>query len=341
MQGHGQNQNFDFPHEPAGCLTIDFARIRLWLSRSWLRTVPDYSDNEHDNPATRTTAFISTGFWDNGTVAVFLWALPSLSNAVNQGQRKFRRSEDFVLSAIATWVPMLVVPFDITGSSTSAFAATGSEEVPGSDMGGRIDSGPVRAVALVRSPEGSGGGVSLVAGGADGTVAVTHLRISFKHGQPAVELHTLSFFQVGHGPMRFDIIRIEYGGENFVRRRGSRGVHGCASVTTSCDDGEEGILVNGDADAVILPRERWSKSDNSVVQNRSKWYCTQVRRLLTPYFDRSRWDVPVDPHTCRWQLVFSWVVSRARHFHRRVLSRRSGTAYLLSFYSCSSFIRFW
>lgn len=241
--------------------------------------------HDEDNTAAGTPALIATGSWDGGTVTVFLWAAVSLSSTTNPQEQTLHMRKDFALSAIAAWLPMCVVlPLDNTDNDSASLFAEADREVPDSGSGKKLGSTSVRAIAFVRSSEGNSDcSVSLVAGGGDGTVAVTQLGMFLEHGQPRVQLRTLACFQVCHGPVRLETIRLEHDRVNSMRRKCSGGDNGGDGFGKLAHDGREGILVNGDEDAVLFPRTRCSRTESSVVQQECSWRCVQVRYVVVSH----------------------------------------------------------
>lgn len=145
---------------------------------------------------------------------------------------------------------------------------------------------PVRAIAFLRMPRERGSskcGFSLVAGGADGIVAVAPLTGYLRNGgQRGLHLNTVVCYKVCHGPVRFEIVRgmneqLSDEVRNETRRRGA---HAGSGAMESRSRGGEGLLVNGDeADALLFLREGRSSGGDScdISLGGISWRCVQVR----------------------------------------------------------------
>lgn len=266
------------PHESTHRQVFPLVYMRSSLvMRILVSTVQDHRHGQ-ENAGALKPALIATGSWDGGTVTIFLWAAVSVPSTINAREQTPHMCKDFALSAIATWVPMYAVPpLDIIDNDGASAFAEADREVPDSWPGKQSGSSSVRALAFVRSLEGNSNcSISLIAGGGDGTVAVTHLGILLGHGRSRAQLHTLACFQVGHEPVRFETIWRENDHANSMQREGSGGRHESGGSGKLAHNGTEGVLVNGDEDAILLPRTPSSRTEISVVRQECPWQCVQV-----------------------------------------------------------------
>lgn len=222
-------------------------------------------------------AVIAIGSWDRPLVTLFLLTTPHKSK--NNAPRGPSPTA-LPLVEIATWCPTRR-PWPTVDT-----LACGNVQNQGAGPG--RDSVPVRAIAFVR-PGGDFGCLAMVAGRADGMVAVTELQSSMYRGAGWMreadgtswgELCTCALFQVVRGPVRFEVLPMST----------EHGEEGGGGGRCGDDEAKEGglvsrgerVLVNGYEDALV---HRCSGSERSAGRQRDLWQCTpvQTRQLSVGY----------------------------------------------------------